>query len=271
MIQKIATNIFFGLRGIYTNSHIGIAQKVLLFIDYVSFIFILIFVHVLKIKIHFVRINSFKYTVYFDNFTTFFYLFNEIFCKSVYSPIKIINYYDLGANIGLTILWYKYFNPSLKVLAFEPNPECYKFLIKNIKTNHLDNVISMPIALSGKKGISNFYSIKDDIQTLDSGLTLNQNLSHTVFQVKTDKLSRYITKRIDLLKMDIEGGEYAVFKDLITSKKIRKIKKIIFEAHFFNREQKKILANLIIQLKKMGHVEQLENSQLTKIFTYYSN
>ncbi|MCX6727159.1 MAG: FkbM family methyltransferase [Candidatus Shapirobacteria bacterium] len=269
MIQKIVFNIFFGFKGILLNKYISKKQKFFLLVDYIKFIFLLFFAYFFKKNIYKTRINSFNYTVYFENYITFFYLFNEIFCKVDYLPVKVHNYYDIGSNIGLTILWYKYFNPTLKVYAFEPDPKNYKNLNKNIKINHLDNVVTFPIALSDQKGLANFYVIHDNIQNLDSGLTLNLNLPHKCFKVKTDKLSKYITKNIDLLKIDIEGAEYIVFNDLFINNKIKYIKNIIFEAHFFNQIQKNTLEHLIVKLKKTGHIKKLENSQHTKVFSYH--
>lgn len=271
MIQKIVSNIALGFKGILTNKHLKKNQKFFLLIDYFKLIGQLFLVYFFGKKISVIKINSFKYTIYFENYITFFYIFNEIFCKEVYNPFLIKNYYDLGANIGLSVLWYKFFNPSLDIHSFEPNPKIYKYLIKNIKRNHLTNVFTYSVALSDKKGTSKFYAIKDNIQCLDSGLVLNQKLPYKSFDVKTEKLSGYINKKIDLLKIDIEGGEYKVFKDLFATKKIKYIKKIIFEAHFFNQQEKEILKKLIIKLQKIGYIKQLENSSYTKVYSFYSN
>jgi FkbM family methyltransferase len=270
MIQKVISNIKLGLKGIFNNKYLRRKQKIFLYADYIKFLFLLFLVYFFKKSIHKVKINSFKYTVYFEKYITFFYIFNEIFCKEVYIPIKINSYYDLGANIGLTILWYKYFNPSLQVYAFEPDPKNYKYLQKNIKINQLTNINTYPIALSDKKGKAKFFVIKDNIQNLDSGLTLNQKLPYKCIQINTDLLSKYITKKVDLLKIDIEGGEYKVFEDLFVKNKIKLFKEIIFEAHFFNKKERDILKLLVTNLKKTGGIKKLENSQHTKVFSYQS-
>jgi FkbM family methyltransferase len=243
MIKKIFSNIFLGLKGILLNKQLKPKQKSLLYIDYIKFTLILIPVIIFKIKIKKINIWSFKYTVYVQNYVTFFYIFNEIFCKSIYSPYKINTFLDLGANIGLSTLWYKFFNPNLKVIVFEPDKYNYKILLKNIKVNTLTNVKTYNIALCGKKGIMYFFTIFDNIQNLDSGLTLNQNFLHEKYKVKTDKLSNYIDGTIDLIKMDIEGAEYQVFDDLFKTNKINQVKNMVFEMHFFNKLQKKKIIN----------------------------
>lgn len=268
MILKIFSNIYLGLKGILTNKYLKPRQKIHLYIDYFKFILILIPVVIFKIKINKVGFKSFKYVVYTQNYITFFYIFNEIFCKSIYSPYKINTFLDLGANIGLTILWYKFFNPNLKVVAFEPDKYNYKILKKNIKANRLTNITVHDIALNDKKSQASFFTIFDNIQNLDSGLTLNQNFPYEKYKVKTDKLSSFISEPIDLVKMDIEGAEYQVFNDLFKTNKIKLIKNMVFEMHFFNKSQKEKLSTIINKLKKIGDVKCLENSEVTKVFHF---
>lgn len=268
MLSKIVSNIFLGLNGIFFNKYLNIRKKYFLFFDYVRLLLILICVYFFKKKVTSVKIHSFNYKIFFKNYITFFYTFNEIFCKCVYRPIKISTFFDLGANIGLSILWYKFFNPQLKIVAFEPDRYSFKYLIKNLETNGITNTKLYNLALSNEKGETNFYAIIDDIQNLDSGLTLNQNLPYETYKVSTNRLSSFIVDKIDLLKMDIEGSEYQVFDDMFKNKKINYFNNIIFEAHFFNLEQKNKLKNIVEELIKIGKVECLENSKITKIFFY---
>lgn len=67
-------------------------------------------------------IRAFGFKVYFKTIHSFLYLFNEIFCLEEYKVrTSIKTYVDLGANIGLSILWYYYFNPKMSIMAFEPD------------------------------------------------------------------------------------------------------------------------------------------------------
>lgn len=268
MKQKVISNILLGLKGIFYNKNLNSYQKVILYCDDLRFLFLLVLAYCFKKEIHRVKIKSFDFTVYFENYITFYYLFNEIFCKCVYAPIAIDTYFDLGSNIGLAVLWYKFFNPDLCVTAFEPDRNNYKYLRKNIKANYLTDIRTYNIALSREKGTAEFYTIIDDVQNLDSGLTLNQQFPYKRYLVKTDKISRYIHGVADLVKIDIEGAEYDVFDDLFKTGKMRYIKNLIFEAHFFNMEQKMRLKRAIQKLKKTGMLQQLENSMRTKVFSY---
>ncbi len=100
------------------------------------------------------------------NFTSFShqttaYLFKEIFVKGTYafnlsdkSPV----FYDLGANIGMATLFFKWRYPSATIHAFEPDPETYKLLELNITGNHLSSVYLHNIAIGGSSCRVEFFT-----------------------------------------------------------------------------------------------------------------
>lgn len=270
MIIKVFINVYQGISGILTSRYLNLQLKGKLLIDYFGLTLILAKTFFFKTKINQVTIKSFGYKINFDNFITFLYLFNEIFCKEVYTPLQINTFYDVGANIGLVTLWYKFFNPSLKVLAFEPVKENYKYLLKNLKGNHIHNVKTYKMALSDKKGTADFFVINDDVQSLDSGLVLNQNLPHFVFKTKVAKLSDFIKNgQANLVKIDVEGAEINIFNDLFKSGKIKLIKNIIFESHFFNEEQRHEAQKLFRRLEQTGDLNTVTNSRHSSISYYF--
>jgi len=68
----------------------------------------------------------------------------EIFYNNIYS-IHIENnknpiIFDLGANIGIATLYYKYIYPKSYIYCVEPNPIAYKYMKLNIEHNKLNNV-----------------------------------------------------------------------------------------------------------------------------------
>lgn len=213
-------------------------------------------------------IHSFKYTIFFKDLLSFIYLFNEIFCIGEYrNNGGEQNYVDVGANIGLTILYYYYFNKNSKISAFEPEEENFAYLTKNIKINNIPNVTFYKVALTDKKQKSiKFYKITDGVQSLGSALTLNQNLKHVVEFVKTDKLSNYIQEKSKyIIKIDTEGAEYAIINDLISSRKIQNVKTILFESHYFTSKEIQSYRNLLSRLKRIGKVTSFKNSKITEM------
>jgi FkbM family methyltransferase len=120
---------------------------------------------------------------------------------------------DVGANIGnhtLTMGQY-----AKKVYAFEPVPEIFEVLSKNINENKLnkkvklcnfglsnnDQILEIAIERSGNIGRSGI--VNSGVQSRDSKYEIQQ------IQVKTgdETVQKYSINRVDFIKMDIEGHE----------------------------------------------------------------
>jgi len=116
---------------------------------------------------------------------------------------------DLGAHAGYYTLLYKSVNKESTVYSFEPVETNYDFLKKHIKMNNFKKIIHFNKAVADKEGILRFAR----------GNSVGGKLSMTGdMDVSAVKLSRLFDEKIiqfpDLIKMDIEGAEYEVLKDL---------------------------------------------------------
>jgi len=133
---------------------------------------------------------------------------------------------DLGAHVGYyTILASRLVGSSGLVYAFEPDPTSYAYLLKNIETNRCRNVVPVPQAVSDKSGLRNFSR---DPRGAEGSLTtrLRNVESIVVPAVALDDYFREQSRRIDIMKMDIEGGEMAALqgmRQLATEQKPRLI------------------------------------------------
>lgn len=147
---------------------------------------------------------------------------------------------DIGAGLGdLTIMAAKQF-PKANVLAFEPNPEQFKLLKKNIKLNNIKNVKSYQIAVGTKKSyLLHLFSFNIHSSTVKT------NKSKKTIKVKGIKLDKFINGKVDLLKIDCEGAEIDILKS-ISDNKMGLIKRIVIEYHnnIIQNEDKKILTIL---------------------------
>ena len=151
---------------------------------------------------------------------------------------------DLGANIGYyAIMEAKKVGSFGKIYGIEPDPRNIEFLKKNINLNKIDNIFEFEQgAISNKNGKSEFIlSSKTNLSALSNGE--NQNNFDSVNVQKYD-FGEYLKnkKRIDLVRMDIEGHEIEVFDSLINFYKEFQNKlprKIIFETHFNVYKKKK--------------------------------
>jgi FkbM family methyltransferase len=103
--------------------------------------------------------------------------------------------------------------PSGRVIAFEPDPANYEYLLRNIKRHGLSNVVAVRAALSDGNGEAEFHAEA----TLGSGLSefaTRPSLSG-VQTVETMTLERACERYGSpaFVKMDIEGAEIAVLAD----------------------------------------------------------
>src|SRR4051812_38803157 len=65
---------------------------------------------------------------------------------------------DVGANYGLYSLLAGLWNPTLRVVAFEPIPQIYEGLKRNVAANHLTaRVVCENLALSSHSGPTTLY------------------------------------------------------------------------------------------------------------------
>ncbi len=160
-------------------------------------------------------------------------LFEEIFIFQVYkfstsitSPCII----DCGSNIGLSVLYFKKILPTAKILAFEPGIQTFKILEENVKQNELTNISLFNFALSDAEGEIEFYKNSVSSGSLNMSIIKSSNVN-TLEKVNSKKLSRSITEEIEMLKIDVEGAEFRILKDLIETNTINFVSNMIIEFH----------------------------------------
>lgn len=204
-----------------------------------------------------------KYKVYFRNREEFKRIYKEIFVNEEYkfeSRLKKPFIIDCGSHIGLSIIYFKIYYPDSKILGFEPNPENFEILKKNIETNKLRNVELVRAAVSDKEGKVPLRVSFEEKEPWTWGDTIIDNMwgdedENKKISVETVRLSKYITSKVDLLKMDIEGSEQKVIEEI--QNKLSLIKKIILEFHSTPTSRKennyaiveKILENSSFEIK----------------------
>ncbi len=268
-ITKAGREVLLGWIGIILQKNLPLRTKISLFVDSVRCIAQLLVSKRTGCTISTFRISAFDYTVHFSDFSAFYFVFNEIFCKAIYSKDFTSQLViDGGANIGMYILWVRYFNKQCKIMAFEPSEITYELLLKNIEVNNITDCETQKIALSSIQGTTDFYTIHDEIQVLNSGLHLDQDLPYSMEIVKTDILSNYVGDRpIDFLKLDIEGSEYEVIEEMSSSGTLSHVKAMIVEVHFPNKHQISY-EKMLESLRSSGNISIYRNSGNTEVIHY---
>jgi FkbM family methyltransferase len=124
---------------------------------------------------------------------------------------------DAGANIGVAAVWFARTYPDARVIALEPDPDNYRALIDNVRD--YPNVVALQSALWDRSVPA--------LHLLDPGLGFDgyrvgdghvgdqeETLVHdaAVAGIAVPELmDRFGIRRIDVLKVNIEGGEKRVF------------------------------------------------------------
>lgn len=168
---------------------------------------------------------------------SFNFMKKEIFENEIYkfstrelSPYII----DGGANIGLSIIYFKKLFPDAKIVGFEPDPNIFKILNKNIGKFNFQNIKLVNKGLWNAKKELNFWS-----EGADAGLIIEKKDSKKVItKIETTSLNDYLTCQVDFLKLDIEGAEKVVLKDIQAN--LDKVKRIFVEYHSFVNQPQSI-------------------------------
>ncbi len=167
---------------------------------------------------------------------------------------------DLGANIGefSKLLLKKYL--FSKAILIEANPELIKNLKDNFKGKKNVNIVNA-VAIGGKAKKVKFYLSKN---TISSSIhkefrdKFGENENQT--QVVVDSISlrkifkEFNLKKINLLKIDIEGAEWDFLKKF-SKEDYKKIDQISMEFHDFIDSSLKYKSDKIInKLKNLGYL-----------------
>jgi FkbM family methyltransferase len=161
------------------------------------------------------------------------FLLHEVFVNAGYdfdtraARPRII---DCGANIGMAVLFFKARYPTADVLAFEPNPAVFERLRRNIDANGLESVETEQAAVTEHGGTATLYRDPGDPASVVASLDRSWG-GDLGEDVRAVRLSDRITAPVDLLKLDIEGAEYAVVRDLVSTGAIRFVREAVIEFH----------------------------------------
>jgi len=215
----------------------------------------------------------FGYDIHSTNSDALMHLVNEIFVQlSYYVPIRggspII--FDIGGNIGIATLFFKKIFPHSTVYCFEPDPQTFTLLQRNIIGNKLNNVFSFNAGVSDFSGTAKLYvppwsngssSLFQEKIAIEAGYADRCQPGITLSSEEKDiammRCSEFIRDRgiehIDLMKIDAEGAEERIFNDLRDS--LGMIDMIIFEHHYAKDFlQRNSLARIIAILEEAGFV-----------------
>jgi FkbM family methyltransferase len=242
-------------------SKYSVAQKIHIIYVYLKIICAYTFLaKLLKLK----KTTFFGYTVEAFDYTTIRFLFEEIFFRNEYffeSTTDTPVIFDCGANIGFATIFFKWLFPKARIYAFEPDPTTYALLEKNVKNNKLQDVYTYNVALSGTEGPIDFFVNHTNPGSLVMS-TRSTRMSKNTITIPAITLSSFIADlqlpKINFVKMDVEGAEEDIVKELLETQTLQKIEMMAIEYHHNIEKSKPAFGRFLNYFEKHGFGYQID-------------
>ena len=208
--------------------------------------------------------NGLKFTIRTGTFDQL--IFKEIWIKEHYHPqlrsnslrdLRLI--IDIGAHIGSFTLYAAHLSPMARILAFEPHPDNFALLSRNISNNNLDRVTAHPCGVAAENGWATLISstensgahqLADFRQEKPDGSAATEVIDLMAFlEARQQPLP-------DMIKCDCEGGEFEIFFPM-SSAKLRSIPYIAMEVHQLDRARNP--DTMLAHLERHGFTTRISN------------
>jgi FkbM family methyltransferase len=192
------------------------------------------------------RLRVHGWNLIVPDMASFVSMYRQIFCDEMYlfrTASRRPRIIDCGANIGLSVLWFKMRYPEAEIVAFEPDPHMFSVLQQNIRGNAVSGV-----KLINKALWSHATSLPFRHEGADASRVALREAPMTV-RVEGVPLSNYLSQPVEMLKIDIEGSEVAVVREC--EHQLANVEHVFMEYHsFVNQPQG--LGELLTRFKHQG-------------------
>lgn len=200
----------------------------------------------------------------YQNANKFWIIINELLIQQEYyfeTTTKTPFIIDGGGNIGLAVFYFLSLYPNAEIISFEPSQEAYTILKRNVQRNDWKNVTILPYALDLEEKERRLLVPENDC--LGASLTervkeysIENSIKEEVILCK--KLSSYITKQVDFLKLDVEGVEVRILREI--SAQLSMVSHIFCEYHYGELVEDNDFCELIQILGEQGFEYQVSKS-----------
>ena len=165
--------------------------------------------------------------------------YHQIFKRNIYrfaSEIDSPRIIDGGANIGLSVIYFKQLFPHSRITAFEPDAQVFSALRANMKTFGYEDIELVPKALWSANTKLTFMAEGADGGRIarSADLMRTAKVQPKFESVATVCLRDYLAEPVDFLKLDIEGAETEVL--LHCADLLANVKHLFVEYHSFKNE-----------------------------------
>ena len=192
------------------------------------------------------------------------FLYREVFAERDYwfatdNPRPVI--LDCGSNIGMAILFFKALYPDARITAFEPAPWACAAIEETIGANGLRDVTVHNAALAESDGTLELFHDPSHPGSAVMSVFRERMPGETV-RVPAVRLSSHVAGPVDFLKLDVEGSELAVLRDLAASGKLALIRQMVIEFHHHLSPTVDNLSECLAILERNGFGYQVTSGQV---------
>ena len=181
---------------------------------------------------------------------------NELFFDEIYRfraarpDPRII---DCGANVGLSIIYFKHLYPAARITAFEPDPRIFGVLEDNLRRFGFEHVTLRREAVWKETGELRFVPDGGFGGRTETG----GEVPATATAVKAVRLHDFLEEPVDLLKIDIEGAETVVMEDC--RDRLANVERLFVEYHG-RRDEPQQLSTLLDYVREAGFRYQIKDA-----------
>lgn len=183
------------------------------------------------------------------------------FIRDTFQPGQ--TFLDIGANVGyFSLFCSKLGGQNSRIIAFEPGEFAFGLLQKNKEINGFDQLETIKAGFGEKDEVVSFNSGMPGMEVYNSlGDIVHPSADASQFSripVQLFNGSRWLKnnniEHIDLMKLDVEGGEYPVLKGMVEMFQSQKISRLLVEittemSHAFGYQP----SELILLLRNCGY------------------
>lgn len=189
-------------------------------------------------------------------------------------PIRSV--LDIGANIGQFVVTFTNLtSEKVRIDSFEPHPKSFELLTKNVKNLH--HIRTFPYGIGPKGKMDLHYT---PARSVNASL-IRENATYRLPQ----KQSKFVTielvndihavtkrKHYDLIKIDVEGYEYEVLRNLkgVTTSYL------YIEITSTGRRKEFLHSELLVQIRKLFgpfdllHITRISSNKFETLFEFHS-
>jgi FkbM family methyltransferase len=158
---------------------------------------------------------------------------------------------DCGANVGTAVLFFKTLYPDAEIMAFEPDPNAFEALQANVRDNHLSSVATHHCAVGGSDGRASLF-VGPAPPGVGQASLYAPGVPVATTEVEVVRVSRFIDRPVDLLKIDVEGAEMDVLRELAEAGKLGLVREMVIEYHHHMRPEEDRISELFELLEEAG-------------------